>query len=1241
MIDRAALLRDLKAQVRQLEEDLRQRSADVPVFAQSLSLEWEGARESGRTASTYESWLDDRVTQAAVAWALATVFIRFCEDNKLIDLPVLAGPGERLAIAAERQQEYFAEYPERTDRDWILEGVQALSVSKVAAGIFDEAHNPMWTVTLSHEAAKDLLAFWRNRGEDGDLIHDFTDPDWNTRFLGDLYQDLSETARKAYALLQTPEFVEEFILDYTLDPAIEEFGLTPDPPAQRPDLPKLLRVVDPTCGSGHFLLGSFHRLLAKWEDEAPDADRWEQISRALSSVHGADKNPFAAAIARFRLLIAAMNAAGENLLVRAPEFPINVAVGDSLLHGRGAPGIQGEFDLLNQSGSHTHSYITEDVEDYIKSVDMLGVGSYHVVVGNPPYITVKDKQESENYRKAYPSCHGEYGLSIPFAERIFKLAIPGAFDGRGAGYAGQITANVFSKRDSGQKLIQEYFPKVDLTHIIDTSGVHIPGHGTPTIILIGRRRYQIGSSVRVVRSVNGDPTSEASSTGGLVWASIITNIDKPGVRDAWISVDDLDRNRYFSRHPWILEAGGLELVEHLDGSGRNKLSSIVQRIGYFGDSHADQVFLWPATRRIREMRSALFGRDFCRGPQIRDWEKNSREIAILPYGEDKSPLPEGLLTAEFIRLLWPFRSELWNRTDFNGKKYLRSGRSWWEWHQLPKDSAGHPWVIAYSDMSVSNRFVLDEAGAAYNRHAPIVRLRKSALEEDYFDLLGVLNSSTVCFWLQQVCYNRGEGGGARVDAGYSAMGSEGWKNNFEFDAGKLLELPLPGILPGQLARGLAKLGLRLSASDPTAVCAKEIPTRERLDAAKAAHEQTLGQMIALQEELDWEVYRSYGLLDDSESAELIAELDSIPDLRLGERSFEIVLARRMASGKIDTQWFQRHHSSPTTDIPEHWPSSYRTIVAKRIDAIGNRPDLALIERTECKRRWQSEPWEIKERGALSAWLIERCENRSLWYVVDEWGREQPKPMTVSRLADRLRTSVDMVSVARLLAGADADLAEVLVPVTADQHVPYLAQFRYTTAGLRKRAQWEDTWTKQRDADAKNERLAIAAPPKYKKEDFLRQDYWQQRGKLDVPKERFISYPTASPDGDDSLLIGWAGWDHREQAHALMTLIDERATRDGWGIDKLTPLIAGLREVMPWVRQWHGDIDPLYGRSPAQEYDTYLDDQMVKYSLTESDLRDWSPPAPSRGAGAAGDQRKARPADGGQQPGLGDQDEGTA
>ena len=45
------------------------------------------------------------------------------------------------------------------------------------------------------------------------------------------------------------------------------------------------------------------------------------------------------------------------------------------------------------------------------------------------------------------------------------------------------------KREFGKKLIEEYLARpIDLTHVIDTSGAYIPGHGTPTVILFGRNR---------------------------------------------------------------------------------------------------------------------------------------------------------------------------------------------------------------------------------------------------------------------------------------------------------------------------------------------------------------------------------------------------------------------------------------------------------------------------------------------------------------------------------------------------------------------------------------------------------------------------------------------------------------------------------------------------------------------------------------------------------------------------------
>jgi hypothetical protein len=367
-------------------------------------------------------------------------------------------------------------------------------------------------------------------------------------------------------------------------------------------------------------------------------------------------------------------------------------------------------------------------------------------------------------------------------------------------------------------------------------------------------------------------------------------------------------------------------------------------------------------------------------------------------------------------------------------------------------------------------------------------------------------------------------------------------------------------------------------------------------------------MISLQEELDWDVYHRYGLLTGDEAAGLIAEPGSVPDIDLGLRAFEIVLARKVASGEVETQWFARHRSTPVTEIPEEWPQEYREVVARRIEMIGRDRNIGLIERPECKRRWQTDKWEDKERDALTTWLLDRCEERSLWYGPDD----QPRPMTVNRLADRLRADADVVSVARLLAGPDADLADVLVGIIANEHVPYLAQLRYRDAGLTKRELWEQAWELQREEDRTGQRLDIPVPPNYTSADFAKNSYWRLRGKLDNPKERFISYPHSGPDSDDSILLGWAGWDHREQAHALIATIEDRASTDGWDSPRLIPLIAGLAEVMPWVRQWYDQVDPSFGQSPADAYDEYLITQRETYGLTVEDLANWEAPPIRRG-----------------------------
>jgi hypothetical protein len=97
----------------------------------------------------------------------------------------------------------------------------------------------------------------------------------------------------------------------------------------------------------------------------PGRNRRDIAQKALDAVAGVDLNPFAVAIARFRLLVAALQASDVRRLAEAPDFRIHVAIGDSLLHGTRF-GLTATDDMF-QGAEHyadtglAHAYASEDL----------------------------------------------------------------------------------------------------------------------------------------------------------------------------------------------------------------------------------------------------------------------------------------------------------------------------------------------------------------------------------------------------------------------------------------------------------------------------------------------------------------------------------------------------------------------------------------------------------------------------------------------------------------------------------------------------------------------------------------------------------------------------------------------------------------------------------------------------------------------------------------------------------------
>ena len=1210
MIDRTALLADLRRQLRLLERDLAGRAEDVPEMAAALEAEYQAARAAERTGDTFGVWSAGELTQAAVAWLLGCVFVRFAEDNSLVRAPLIVGPDARNARATDRQTLYFRDHPTDTDRDYLLDVFATIARLPALAGLYDRNRNPVWRHGISGDAARDLLAFWRTVDPDtGALRHDFTDPEWDTRFLGDLYQHLSDDAKKRFALLQTPEFVEEFILDRTLTPALDEFGLAGT------------RLIDPACGSGHFLLGAFHRLLHAWFAREPGTPERALVQRALDSVYGVDINPFAAAIARFRLLVAALRASDIERLEDVPAFAIHVAAGDSLLHGRrfGELNLGSGAEQLASRKEFRHAFLAEDLD----ALNRILGQQYHVVVGNPPYITVKDRAVNHLYRARYSTCYRQYSLAVPFTERFFDLALPGA-DSQHPGYVGLITANSFMKREFGKKLIESFLARVDATHVIDTSGAYIPGHGTPTVILFGRRRAPAGDAVRTVMSIRGEPATPAEPARGFVWQSIMSQIDVDGSESDWISVADIERSK-FNAHPWSLSGGGSDSLKELLNQHSTRLGDLTESIGFASFTGTDDAFVAPRTFFQRLGISPNLVRDFVFGELLRDWMCYGGAAALVPYSNAQKPL-EYIQESPWCRYLWRFRSTIGGVKSFAGKTRIECGDNWWTWYRWIPRKYAIPLSITFAEVSTHNHFVLDRGGKVFKQTAPVVKLPESATEADHLALVGLLNSSVACFWLQQVCHSKGGPGGANSK-------DEKWHDFYQFGATKLNKFPLPTVRTSYYADTLDHLSTERSAHLPAQLTDHFPMTPAELDAHRDIAADLLTRMIALQEELDWECYRLYGIInEDCCYVDNVSNRREPPSLALGERAFEIVMAGRIAAGELETTWFARHDSTPIKEAPAHWPPHYRALVERRIELIQSDRFIGLVEKPEYKRRWNTESWRDQERRVLWSWLLDRLESSAYWPA--------HSLVTVRELAERAAADADFRHVAARYAGhPGVDVASLVAELIEVESVPALPVQRYKPSGIAKRADWEATWALQRREDTIDTDVAattprldtetapeyavrvqadqqrrkrdeigdLTPPPKYRSADFLKPSYWRLRGALDVPKERFVSLPHMSRDSDPSLLVGWAGWDALALCQAVAAYYTEVTEQGGWSTERLTPLLAILQDNLPWLKQWHNNIDPVYNQRLDEFYDTFLHSQMSVNGLTERDIRSWKPP----------------------------------
>jgi len=219
--------------------------------------------------------------------------------------------------------------------------------------------------------------------------------------------------RKAGGVYYTPTYIVEYIVRQTVGKLVE--GHAPDPtgPVSR------VRVLDPACGSGSFLLGAYAYLL-DWHLRGylTDAGKWskgrnktlhrtaageyhltlaERKRILLDNLYGVDIDPQAVEVTKLSLLLKALEETPDALSGQLallpervlPDLDNNIKCGNSLI----GPDFyaQGQLALFDREEQLRINAFDWQAEFR----DVMSAGGFDAVIGNPPYdVLEKDRLKS-------------------------------------------------------------------------------------------------------------------------------------------------------------------------------------------------------------------------------------------------------------------------------------------------------------------------------------------------------------------------------------------------------------------------------------------------------------------------------------------------------------------------------------------------------------------------------------------------------------------------------------------------------------------------------------------------------------------------------------------------------------------------------------------------------------------------------------------------------------------------------
>jgi len=217
-------------------------------------------------------------------------------------------------------------------------------------------------------------------------------------------QEVTRKHRKEQGIYYTPTFVTNYIVKETVGHFLKDHTHN-----------EILnmKILDPACGSGSFLIRAFDELLnyhaSVRSKPVVELDQHERLQVLLSNIFGVDLDKQAVEIARLNLLLRTLTERAELEMLEN-----NIQRGNSLISGT-------EEELKNYFGKNWKDKEPFNWEDKFPSI--MSNGGFDVVIGNPPWVSLSGKHKSLDLSQQELQYLSDTFHSSTYAPNLYEVFI--------------------------------------------------------------------------------------------------------------------------------------------------------------------------------------------------------------------------------------------------------------------------------------------------------------------------------------------------------------------------------------------------------------------------------------------------------------------------------------------------------------------------------------------------------------------------------------------------------------------------------------------------------------------------------------------------------------------------------------------------------------------------------------------------------------------------------------------------